>query len=83
MARYYFHIKDGAELIRDPEGSNLATAEDARSQALQSARELWADAIKSGQRLGADAIVIADENGGLTILPMTEALPNWAKRGSF
>jgi hypothetical protein len=81
MARYYFHIKDGAELIRDPEGSNLATAEDARSQALQSARELWADAIKSGQRLGADAIVIADEIGGLTIVPMTEALPKWAKRG--
>ena len=25
MARYYFHIKDGANLIQDPEGSELAT----------------------------------------------------------
>lgn len=38
MTRYYFHIKDGAELIHDPEGSELATMEDARSQALKSAR---------------------------------------------
>ena len=75
MARYFFHIKDGADLIQDPEGSELATMEDARSQALKSARELWADAIKSGRSLGADAVVIADEQGGLTFVPMTEALP--------
>jgi Domain of unknown function (DUF6894) len=43
MARYYFHIKDGADLIKDPEGTELLTA------------ELWADAIKSGRDLGADA----------------------------
>jgi Domain of unknown function (DUF6894) len=61
MARYFFHIKDGTDLIQDPEGSDLATIEDARSQALKSARELWADAIKSGRSLGADAVVIADE----------------------
>ena len=62
-------------LIQDPEGSDLATMEDARSQALKSARELWADAIKSGRSLGADAVVIADEEGGLTFVPMAEALP--------
>jgi Domain of unknown function (DUF6894) len=75
MSRYYFHIKDGAELIQDPEGSELATMDEARSQALKSARELWAEAIKSGGRLGADAVVIADEHGDLTFLPMAEALP--------
>ena len=53
----------------------LATAEDARRQALMSARELWADAIKSGRSLGADAVIIADEHGGLTFVPMAEALP--------
>ena len=26
MARYYFHIKDGAELIKDQEGTELSTA---------------------------------------------------------
>jgi len=57
MARYFFHIKDGAELIQDPEGSELATMADARFQAMKSARELWADAIKSGKPLGADVPV--------------------------
>jgi hypothetical protein len=75
MARYYFHIEDGAHLIQDPEGSELATIEDARSQALKSARELWADAIKSGRSLAADAVVIADEQGSITFVPMAEALP--------
>jgi|EndMetStandDraft_5_1072996.scaffolds.fasta_scaffold463168_1 uncharacterized protein DUF6894 len=75
MSRYFFHIKDGAELIQDPEGSELATMADARSQALKSARELWADAIKSGRPLGADAVVIADDHGGMTFVPMAEALP--------
>ena len=75
MARYYFHIKDGATLIKDQEGSELATPEAARLQALVSARELWADAIKSGKSLGADAVVIADEDGALTFVPMNDALP--------
>jgi hypothetical protein len=72
MARYYFHIKDGAELFKDPEGTELSTPDDARLQALRSARELWADAIKSGTDLRADAVVIADEQGSLTFVPMAE-----------
>ena len=76
MARYYFHIKDGADLIKDLEGTELPTPGAARLQALRSARELWADAIKSGKTVGADAVVVADENGGtLTFVPMNEALP--------
>ena len=81
MARYFFHIKDGADLIQDPEGSELATMEDARSQALKSARELWADAIKSGRSLGADAVVIADEHGGLPLCPWLKRYPR--DRGSW
>ena len=80
MTRYYFHIKDGADLIRDLEGTELSTADEARSQALKTARELWADAIKSGRDLGADAVVIADEGGEtLSFVPMGEALPRRSK----
>jgi hypothetical protein len=76
MARYYFHIKDGADLIKDQEGTELATPDAARVQALRSARELWADAIKSGKPLGADALIVADEQGEtFTFVPMNEALP--------
>jgi len=75
MAKYFFHIKTGADLIKDDEGSEHATLDHARSQALKTARELWADAIKSGKPLGADAIVIADEQGQLTFVPLYDALP--------
>jgi hypothetical protein len=61
--------------LASPGGSDLPTGEEARSQALKSARELWADAIKSGRPLGAVAVVIADELGGLTFVPMADALP--------
>ena len=74
MARYYFHIKTGADLIKDEDGSEHATADEARLKAVQTARELWADAIKAGKPLGADAIVLADEQGQLTFVPMSEAL---------
>jgi hypothetical protein len=60
----------GADLIKDDEGSEHATLDHARSQALKTARELWADAIKSGKPLEADAILIADEQGQLTFVPM-------------
>ena len=75
MARYYFHFKAGADLIKDLEGSEHASVDDARVQALKTARELLADAIKSGKSLEADAIVIADEQGQLIFVPMADALP--------
>src|SRR4051812_41498200 len=56
-------------------GTELVTADEARSQALRSARELWADAVQSGRDLGADAVVIADEQGSLTFVPMAAPLP--------
>ena len=73
--RFYLHIKDGADLIKDEEGVDLPTAADAQ-QALHAARELVADAVMSGRDLGADAFLVADQNGKqLTFVPMTEALP--------
>jgi hypothetical protein len=74
--RFYLHIKDGANLIRDEEGVDLPTAADARAQALHAARELVADAVMSGRDLDADAFLIADQSGKqLTYLPLTDALP--------
>src|SRR5688572_24003830 len=74
MPCFYLHIKDGGRLIRDEEGIDLPSMNDARAMALQSARELWGDAIKAGRDLGADAFVIVDESGGLTFVPFVEAL---------
>jgi hypothetical protein len=76
LLRFYLHIKDGADLIRDEEGVDLPTAADARDQALHAARELVADAVISGRDLSADAFLIADQDGKqLAYLRMSEALP--------
>ena len=76
MPRFFLHIKDGTNLIRDEEGIDLPSAADARAKALVSARELWADAIRAGRDIGADAYVIAGEDGQqLTFVPFVEVLP--------
>jgi hypothetical protein len=66
VARYYFHIKEGAKLIYDLEGSEHPNLPAARVHALKIARDTWADAIKSAKSLSADAVVVADEHGELT-----------------
>jgi hypothetical protein len=76
MPRFYLHIKDGTDLIRDQEGIDVPSAAHARAKALASARELWADAIRAGRDVRADAYVIAGEDGQqLTFVPFAEALP--------
>ena len=81
MPRFFLHIKDGTDLIRDEDGIDLPSAAHARAEALVSARELWADAIRAGKDIAADAYVIADEDGQqLTFLPFAEALPRRLRR---
>ena len=76
MPRFFLHIKDGSDLIRDKEGIDVPSAAHARAEALLSARELWANAIRAGRDIGADAFVIAAEDGKqLTFVPVSEALP--------
>jgi uncharacterized protein DUF6894 len=81
MPRFYLHIKDGTDFIRDEEGIDVPSAAYARAEALVSARELWADAIRAGGDVGADAYVIAGESGQqLTFVPFAEALPKRLRR---
>jgi hypothetical protein len=63
MPRYYFHVRDGAELIRDEEGTELADPEAARAEALASARDLALDEIRSQHRVDGRQIEIASEFG--------------------
>jgi hypothetical protein len=81
MPRYFLHIKQGAHLVRDHEGSVLPSADDAHAEAVQVAREICAEAIKSGSELQADAFVIVDEAGTqVAFLPITAAIPQRLRR---
>ncbi|MFL5090486.1 MAG: DUF6894 family protein [Xanthobacteraceae bacterium] len=82
MAKYFFHIKHGNQLIRDEEGSDLADPAQAYEEALKSARELLAMIIKEGRDLSFDAFIIADAQGEqVMFVPLTEALPKQLKDG--
>ena len=63
MATFYFHLKQGDELVIDEEGSNLPDLTAARHEALQSARELLCSAIRAGASVVPDAIVVVDQEG--------------------
>jgi hypothetical protein len=80
VARYYFHLKTGSEILRDEEGDDLPSQEDARATAVRAARELVANAIKAGRIPDVDAVLIEDENGNATSLPIEHAIPQWSRR---
>jgi hypothetical protein len=81
MGRFYFHLKDGVELIRDPEGADLRDAAEAKRMALVSARELLADAIKSGKSRVPEAFVIVDEEGrAIATVPLAIVVPEPLKK---
>ena len=76
MGRYYFHLKDGDQIVPDEDGTELPDVSAATREALQSAREILADAIKAGKPKVYEAYVIADETGRtVQVLPFVALLP--------
>ncbi|KQQ78056.1 hypothetical protein ASF70_02185 [Rhizobium sp. Leaf321] len=49
MPRYFFNIRSGDVLNKDPEGEEHHTLASAENEAIQSAREIMAEAVKSGR----------------------------------
>lgn len=63
MPRYFFHVREGAEISRDREGQDLPNAEAARREAIAANREILSDKILHGGSLNHRSIEIADETG--------------------
>jgi hypothetical protein len=63
MARFFFHVRDGADLSRDEEGQELPDVEAARQEAINSNREMLGERILHGGPLNHRQIEIADETG--------------------
>jgi len=75
MPRFYFHIRDGERLIKDPEGSELSDLESARAEALVGARELLAAKLKAGEVIDGQRFEIVDEGGNLlTVVPLKDVV---------
>jgi len=76
MPLYYLHIKEGAELLLDPEGANFRNLDTARTEAIQSARELISQAVLTGSPLRMHRAFQIDDAHGRTLLsvPFTDAI---------
>jgi hypothetical protein len=81
MPRYFLHMKQGAHLVTDHEGSVLPSAAEARTEAIEAAREICAEAIRNGKEAAVDAFVVIDEAGTqIAFLPIAESLPRRLQR---
>jgi hypothetical protein len=81
MSIFYFHLRSGARIVADPEGSEWPDIESARQEALAAARHILADAIKSGAEDIPEAFVITDcEGRELDTLPLASVLPKRLQR---
>jgi hypothetical protein len=63
MPKYFFHVRNGDELIEDPEGMELPNVVAARAEATQAARDVVAERVRFGSNPKGDAFEIWDENG--------------------
>jgi uncharacterized protein DUF6894 len=65
MPRFFLHLRDGGQLLEDPEGSELPGLDAARADALAAAREIAAERLKAGAPPIAGEFEIRDGAGRL------------------
>ena len=63
--RYFFNIRDGEKISRDPEGSELSDLVAARFEARIIARDMMIERLKAGREQDGQEIEIADETGNV------------------
>jgi len=76
MPLFFFHLRQGTKLIRDPEGVCLPDITSARAEAIQSARELVAESTTRSARIGLEwQFEISNEAGEtVAIVPFRQAV---------
>ena len=76
MPVLFLHVRDGSDLISDPDGSWFPDVVSAKSEAIHGARELMSQSIICGGHLGIDRrFEIADQEGNIVaIVPFREAV---------
>ncbi|MDQ0558665.1 hypothetical protein QO004_000440 [Rhizobium mesoamericanum] len=63
MTRYFFHIRDGDDLVEDTDGVELPDHASAREEAVRAAREMLAEKLLLGERIDGELFEVTDESG--------------------
>lgn len=64
MARYFFHIHQNGNLIKDHEGSEFANLEQVRVEAMHTLPEIAKDQVPKDGNRQAYMVLVTDEAGG-------------------
>ncbi len=86
MPRYYFHIRKGAVLVEDQDGTEVSEAESVEEKAIEAVRDLLADGDLQGLDRRPWVYEVADATGStVLLLPFKAAeeadLPEAVKAG--
>ncbi|WP_051679961.1 DUF6894 family protein [Pseudorhizobium marinum] len=63
MPKYFLHLRERDDLIRDLEGANFVDLNAARDESRQAIRDIVAEHIAAGEELTLQTIEICDEQG--------------------
>ena len=75
MPVYYFHLRDGEDVLLDPDGRILDGAEAIARSALAEARALISEEVRTGRIRLDQRIVVEDADGEVVHrLPFNEAI---------
>src|SRR5829696_9016419 len=76
VARFYLDVRDGDQVIQDPEGIDFADRETAIAEAVAGARDLVAHGIMQNEDVSGQSFLIRDSNGEVVAtVPFRETLP--------
>jgi hypothetical protein len=74
MARFFFHLRDGSDILLDPEGIELPDLAAVRKAALVTARDMLSHGIKEGVLDTHFRVEVEDEAGAVLYrLPFSSA----------
>jgi len=68
MPLYFFHIKEGDEVLHDEEGSDHPDLQAARGEVIWGIRQIVSDAVRSGSPLRLDRELHVVDDAGDTLL---------------
>ena len=71
MPLYFFHIKEGDEVLHDKEGVDHPDLEAARAEAIEGIRQIVGDAVMFGSPLRLDREMHVVDDAGETLLKFT------------
>ena len=68
MPHFYLHLRQGETLLKDPDGREFSSLDEARAEAISSAREIMSARVLAGRKANHSRFEIADASDNVVML---------------